>query len=144
MLIIANLFGAMSICISGVFSAVKDTKTLATTTVMGGIANIILNALLIPFLSVQGAVIATMISTSIVWIWRMYKVRFYIRLNIHLARDTISYVLVFIQCIVGLSKNHLYVVQLVILMCVIALYGTELKSMCRFAIRRLRKDNIKS
>ena len=43
MLIIANLFGGMSVCISGVFNAVKDTKTLATTTVIGGFVNTILN-----------------------------------------------------------------------------------------------------
>lgn len=143
MLIIANLFGGMSVCISGVFSAVKDTKTLAKTTAIGGIANIILNALLIPFLGVQGAVIATMISTVVVWVWRMYKVRFYIRLNIHLVRDVISYVLLLIQCIVGLSGSHLYVVQLLILMCVIILYRTELITMCKFAFIRLWKGNMK-
>ena len=142
MLIITNLFGGMSVCISGVFSAVKDTKTLATTTAMGGITNTILNALLIPLLGVQGAVIATMISTAAVWVWRMHKVRFYIRLNIHLVRDTISYVFVLIQCIVGLVESHLYVVQLLILMCVIALYRSELMTICRFATIRLRKKNV--
>ena len=139
MLIIANLFGGMSVCISGVFNAVKDTKTLATTTVIGGFVNTILNALMIPKLGVQGAVIATMISNVVVWLWRMWKVRSYITLKIHFVRDVISYVLVTIQCIVGLSESHLYVVQILIGICIVMLYKGELKNIYCFVTTGLLK-----
>lgn len=62
MLVIVNLFGGMSICISDVFNAVKDTKILVMTTVVGGIVNAVLNAILIPLIGVQGAVVTTMMS----------------------------------------------------------------------------------
>lgn len=139
MLIIANLFGGMSVCISGVFNAVKDTKTLATTTAIGGVINTILNTLMIPLLSVQGAVISTMISNVVVWLWRMWKVRSYITLKICLVRDVISYVLVTIQCIAGLSESHLYVVQILIGICIVMLYRSELQHICYFVTTRLVK-----
>ena len=139
MLIIANLFGGMSVCISAVFNAVKDTKTLAMTTAIGGVANTILNAMMIPVLGVQGAVIATMISNVVVWLWRMRKVRSYITLKIHLARDVASYVLVIIQCIMGLTESHLYVIQALIGMCIILLYKSELQHICHFIKTRLLK-----
>ena len=139
MLVLANLFSGMSVCISGVFNAVKDTKTLAFTTVMGGIVNAILNASMIPWLGIQGAVIATMISNLIVWIWRMYKVRTYIKLNIHLKRDVISYGIVIIQSVIGISKSHFYIIQVLIFICLIILYWYELMRIYRFIVNRVRK-----
>lgn len=139
MLIIANLFGGMSVCISGVFNAVKDTKTLATTTVIGGGVNTILNAILIPILGVQGAVIATMISNVVVWLWRMHKVRSYITLNIRLIRDAISYALVLVQCSVGLSESHLYFLQILICACIVTLYRSELAHIWQFVVTRMLK-----
>lgn len=139
MLVIANLFAATGVCISGVFNAVKDTKTLATTTAIGGVVNTIFNAILIPILGVQGAVIATVISNIVVWLWRMRKVRSYIILKIRLGRDAISYILVFVQCIVGLTESHLYYIQILICICIVALYKSELTHIFRFLTMRLLK-----
>lgn len=139
MLVIANLFGGMSVCISGVFNAVKDTKTLAMTTAMGGIVNAILNAILIPLIGVQGAVIATMVSNLVVWVWRMYKVRFHMKLNIHMIRDILSYVLVIIQCFAGISRSHLYVLQALIFLNMVVLYRHELMHIFRFGMKRVQR-----
>lgn len=139
MLVIANLFGGMSVCISGVFNAVKDTKTLAKTTVIGGIVNIIMNAVLIPLCGVQGAVVATMLSNLVVWVWRMYKVRSYIKLHIHIVRDILSYALIIIQCFAGLTRNHLYILQMLICICIVILYRGELMRIYKFGINRIQR-----
>ena len=137
MLIIANLFGGMSVCISGVFNAVKDTRTLATTTVIGGVVNTILNAIFIPIIGVQGAVFATMISNVIVWGWRMHKARFYVTLHIRIMRDIISYILVIIQCFAGLFESHLYVVQALIFVGIAILYKHEILYIYKFGISKI-------
>lgn len=144
MLIIAHLFGGLSVCISGVFNAVKDTKTLALTTLVGAIVNIALNAVLIPCIGVQGAVIATMLSNLAVWVWRMHKVRTYIKLKINIKRDVVSYIFVIIQCLVGLSAKHMYVIQAGICLLIIIMYRTEIVIVLRhglnlFGTRNSRK-----
>lgn len=141
MLVIANLIGGMSICISGVFNAVKDTKTLANTTIVGGIVNTILNVILIPFFSVQGAVIATAISNVVIWAWRILKARSYIKLEINLSRDIISYVAVTIQSIVGLTSSHLYPIQILILFFIVLMYRQELIHLSDILSRRLSRGN---
>ena len=143
MLVIANLFGGMSICISGVFSAVKDTKSLAKTTTMGAILNTGLNAILIPKFGIQGAVIATVISNISVWAVRMFKARSYIKLRISIYRDIFSYLLILIQCIVGLLPNHMYFVQLLIIVILIMLYRNDIIRIYHFFVRRLKALKVK-
>lgn len=125
MLILAHLFGGLNVCISGVFNAVKDTKTLATTTGIGAVVNLILNLLLITAIGVQGAVVSTMVSTMVIWILRMHKVRSYIKIKINILRDSVSYVFLIAQCVFGLTPNHLYTVQVAICLILIALYRKE-------------------
>ncbi|MBT9779475.1 oligosaccharide flippase family protein [Clostridium sp. MCC353] len=138
MLIIAHLFGGLSVCLSGVFNAVKDTRTLAVTTMIGGLINAILNALFIPVLGVLGAVIATMVSNLVVWICRMRKVRSYIKIRINIKRDAISYILIVIQCLVGLSANHMYAVQLTICALIIILYKEEEILILTHAVKKMK------
>lgn len=142
MLIIAHLFGGLSVCISGVFNAVKDTKTLAVTTMVGAIVNIALNAVLIPCIGVQGAVIATMLSNLVVWVWRMHKVRAYIKLKINIKRDFVSYILVIIQCLIGLSIKHMYVIQAVICLLIIIMYRAESIIVLKHGLDLLRLRNL--
>lgn len=142
MLIIAHLFGGLSVCISGVFNAVKDTKTLAVTTMVGAIVNIALNAVLIPCIGVQGAVIATMLSNLVVWVWRMHKVRAYIKLKINIKRDFVSYILVIIQCLIGLSIKHMYVIQAVICLLIIIMYRAEIIIVLKHGLDLLRLRNL--
>lgn len=139
MLVIANLFGGLSVCISGVFNAVKDTRTLAITTSMGGIVNAVLNAILIPQIGVQGAVFATMISNLVVWGWRMHKVRSYITLNLRIMRDILSYILIITQSIMGLARNHLYIVQIVVCICIATMYRHELIHIVEIGVSRVKK-----
>lgn len=142
MLIIANLFGGLSVCISGVFNAVKDTKTLAMTTVVGAGLNTVMNAIFIPALGVQGAVIATMLSTLIVWIVRMVKVRSYIKINLHMTRNVVSYVLLIVQCIIGLTESHMYLLQSVILALQLVLYKTEIEQIVGAVLRKVKKSGM--
>lgn len=141
MLIIAHLFGGLSVCISGVFNAVKDTKTLAVTTMVGAIVNIALNAALIPCIGVQGAVIATMLSNLVVWMWRMHKVRTYIKLKIKIKRDFASYILVIVQCLIGLSTEHMYAIQALICLLIIIMYRAEIIIVLKRGLTLLRLRN---
>lgn len=138
MLVIAHLFGGLSVCISGVFNAVKDTKTLAITTMIGGIVNVLMNIVLIPYMGVLGATIATMLSNMIVWMCRILKVRSYIKLKFSFRRDIISYLCAIMQCVVGLSNNHMYSIQFLLCGIIIILYRTEIALILKYGINKLK------
>lgn len=131
MLVVAQLFGALSICISGVFSAVKDSKTLAFSTFIGAVVNTVLNYLLISRFGVEGAVTATLVSNIVIWAYRMHKSTLYIKLRIKFRRDIISYVIVVAQCIFGLLPRHFYVGQLLCAAVVLLLYKKDVIAVCK-------------
>ncbi|MCI6698758.1 MAG: polysaccharide biosynthesis C-terminal domain-containing protein [Lachnospiraceae bacterium] len=99
-LTMAILFGAMSGYIGGFFTAVKDSKVYATSTVAGAITNIILNIIFTPMIGALGAAIATTICYVEVYVVRLIQSRKYIKLRVNFIRDFISYVLLTVQAIV--------------------------------------------
>lgn len=137
-LVIAHFFSSMSTCVSGVFNAVKDTKTLSMSTIIGAVINTVLNAILIVKLGVMGGVIATLASNIIIWVWRMYKVKTYIKLKIHLIRDGVAYVLLIIQCIAGLSEGHMYISQTVLFFIIAVFYWREISTVLEMALKRIK------
>lgn len=108
-LTIAILFGALSGYIGGFFTAVKDSKLFALSTVIGAITNIILNLIFIPIFGALGAAVATSISYFEVFLMRLVQSKKYIKLQIDLVRDIISYALIVIQAVMLLvfSKTSL-------------------------------------
>ncbi len=128
-LTIAILFGAMSGYIGGFFSAVKDTKIFAKSTLFGAITNIGLNLILVPSVGGLGASVATAISYFEIWVFRYIHSKKYIKLKVNLFRDSISYGILVIQSIVILidTVNYiLYSIEIVLFVLIALLYRSEL------------------
>lgn len=104
-LTVAILFGALSGYLGGFFSAVKDSKLFATSTIMGAIINLILNFIFTPIYGAMGAAIATAISYIVVWAFRYVQSRKYIKLKINLTRDIIAYILLIVQSLLILIEG---------------------------------------
>lgn len=104
-LTVAILFGALSGYLGGFFSAVKDSKLFATSTIMGAIINLFLNFVFTPVYGAMGAAIATAISYIVVWAFRYVQARKYIRLKINLTRDIIAYILLIVQSLLILIEG---------------------------------------
>lgn len=104
-LTVAILFGALSGYLGGFFSAVKDSKLFATSTIMGAIINLFLNFVFTPVYGAMGAAIATAISYIVVWACRYVQSRKYIRLKINLTRDIIAYILLIVQSLLILIEG---------------------------------------
>lgn len=69
-LLIAGLFNAASGCIGPILMAKRDSNGMAKSAIIGAVANIVLNFILIHFLGVQGATIATAISSAVIYFIR--------------------------------------------------------------------------
>ena len=100
-LMIAVIFGAFSGFVGGIFSAVKDTKVYSISTVLGGIVNIAVSAILVNFIGIMGVALGTLIANIVIWGFRFLKSRKYIKLRIPHVKHAIMYALLFGQFVIG-------------------------------------------
>lgn len=80
-LIVGFVFLTMSTFLSNTYIANKDSKRFLISSSMGAVTNIVLNAILIPFIKIHGAALATCISYIVIFIYRVVSVRRYIAIN---------------------------------------------------------------
>lgn len=140
-LTIAIVFGSLSGYIGGFFSAVKNSKIFAQSTVVGAVSNIILNILMTPFMGALGASIATAVCYFVVWVMRYWHSKRIIRLRIRLGRDLITYALLVAQAIVLLLVDGtvVYGIETGLFLAIAVLYAGDLKAIVgkgKKAIRR--------
>lgn len=146
----SKCFGAMSGLIGGVFSAVKDTRIYSFSTVIGALVNLFLNIILIKFVGVIGAAIATAISYFAVWLIRMVNAKKYIRLKINIRRDLVAYFILVLQAIlmINITSIKVYMLQLILFISIILIYYKEidglLKGFWRYASSKLTMFGDKS
>lgn len=126
LLLISIVFSALSSFVGSIFSAVKNSKVYAISTVSAAIVNTLLNAILIPVFGIQGAAIATAISFFTIWLIRMICVRKYIDWKINYKRDALAYLLISIQATIEHYNNHNYIFQIIILIILSFLYLKEI------------------
>lgn len=123
-LLLAILFGALSGFLGSLYSANKDSKMYAKSTLIGAISNIILNLILIPIFNAYGAAIATFISYLVVWIIRVKNVKKYLELKIEHKKNTIIHLLLIIMCFATqlISSNIIYLFDTIIIIITIFTY----------------------
>ena len=128
-LTIAIVFGSLSGFLGGFFTAAKDSKIFAQSTLMGAICNIALNFAMTPVIGAMGAAIATAISYYIVWLFRYYHSKKYVRMEIKIKRDYLTYILLVIQTIglLMLEGTKVYCLEIGIFGMILLLYRKDLK-----------------
>lgn len=129
-LILTMVFNGLSGYLGGIFFAVKDSNTLAVSTFVSALVNIVFNIVLIPQYGATGAAIGTAASFFSVWQIRLYTSRKYIRLRIKLLRDYMAYILLALQIIFEhkFFENKLFVLgQGAVFAVIIMMYREEIK-----------------
>ena len=74
-LLISSVCNCASGFIGPILAAKKNSKTMAVSAIYGTVVNIILNIILVYFIGVQGATIATAVSSYIIYHYRMRAVK---------------------------------------------------------------------
>ena len=142
-LTIAILFGALSGYMGGFFTAVKDSRIFATSTLVGAVSNIAMNLILTPFMGPMGAAIATTICYAEVFVVRYVQSKKYISLKLNVLRDSISYTILVLQSIVliTLPENFLmYGINMFLFGLVFLLYFKDIQLiLCKVIHRRGRR-----
>ena len=80
-LVISIYYTNMSNFYGGIFTAFKNTKIMGSTTIVAAILNVIINLIFIPKFGIFAAAFSTLISNVIIFTYRRYKLREYIKLK---------------------------------------------------------------
>lgn len=125
-LLISVMFNSLTIIVGSIFSAVKETKAIATTTVFSAVINTILNIILIPILGALGAAIATVSAYFAMWAVRLVMSQKYIRFKVQWIRDCIVYGVLGAQVVFEHMKGRAYTEQVFCLIMILLIYHKQI------------------
>ena len=132
------MFNALTAFLGSIFSAVKDSKVIAFTTVVSAVCNIVLNILLIPKFGALGAAIATAASYMVMWALRLGYARKYIKMSVSIVKDCLAYVLLILQVVFEHTENHGYIGQIVIAFIIMFIYRKYIKTIVGVLLRKVK------
>lgn len=129
-LMIGTIFNGLGLFEGCIFTAVKRTKEVSVTTILGALINTVLNLLLIPMYGANGAAVATVIGYFTIWLMRTIKLRNFIKLRILWKQQIFCMGILLIQAIIAcLNVEMIY--QLPFLILIIFFCGDILRVMFR-------------
>lgn len=137
-LTIAIVFGAMSGYLGGFFSAVKDSKIFARSSMVGAITNIVLNLLFTPLIGALGAAIATTLCYFEVWVIRYWHSKKIINMKISLSRDLLSYALLVVQAVILLNVEKGNMLEVTLFFIIILLNLNDIVMILNKIVNRIR------
>lgn len=138
-LLISSMFSALSSFLGGIFTAVKDSKTIAFSAVLSALVNTILNMLLIPRWGALGAAIATVVSFLAIWIVRIIFAYKHIFWKLNLWVDITCYLLLIGQVVLEHLEDHCYWGQACIVAIVLALNAKRILDSMKSILAVLKK-----
>lgn len=101
LLLIAAVFNFMALIVGAIFTAVKDTKSISTTTILGAGVNLLATAVLTYFFGAYGAALAMVLGYLAVFAARAVKVRIHIHMKLNWKRDIAGYLALIVQVILA-------------------------------------------
>ncbi len=136
-LIVGVVFQTLGTFISTSYNVYKDNKGFLYSGLCGAITNIFLNFLLIPFLKVHGAALATCISYFVVFIYRVFDTRKYVKIDVFKNKYLFSYLLLLLAAFTlylnGIICQILIICEL-ILFC--GIYFSDLRDAIAYILKK--------
>lgn len=123
-LLVGTVFNGLGLFNGCIFTAVKKTKEISKTTILGAIINTLLNIVLIPKIGANGAAFATMVGYISIWVARTVYMRNIIKIKISWNKQVSCILLLLSQAVVASKlRNYLYQIPF---LCVIILLQHDL------------------
>ena len=115
LLLVGTVFNGLGLFNGCIFTAVKKTKEISVTTVLGAAINTVFNFALIPFLGSQGAAAATLTGYFSIWLIRTIRMRKIITMKMNWGSQIKCMLILFAQCIVAtLFGGFIYQIPFII------------------------------
>ena len=117
LLISGAIYSGMFGFYAGIYAAAKNSKNVTITTIIGAIINIVLNCILIPYIGIQGAVIATYIAWMITTMIRIIDTKKILNFFIDYKRlfSLVIINLVHCICIIKMESIHSIFVSVIVM-----------------------------
>lgn len=140
-LLLGVAFNGIALFEGCLFTAVKKTKDVSRTTLVGAIVNTIANFALIPFFSSIGAAFATMIGYFTVWLVRTISLQQIIRMKVNWVKQAICITILAVQVFLALIPNSItFSVQIVCIILLVSLQYMSLQKVVRRLLAKIRKN----
>lgn len=135
-LLIGTMFNGFSLVEGCLYTAVKRTKDVSVSTLIGAGVNTILNFILIYYIGIQGAAIATMLGYITVWITRTIKLKKnVIEMRVSWGAQIATTAIILIQGICA-SVHGTNVFQIIALIGIGIIQHKEIRDVIRFLFNR--------
>ena len=119
LLLVCSVFNGAAGFIGPMLLAVRDSKTMAKSAIWGSVVNIVLNVFLTYWIGVQGAVIATVVSSYAIYIYRKRVIGKKIESNLY-SSIMLVWILLIIQSFIEIYLQN-YWLELIILILILIL-----------------------
>lgn len=134
-LLLGTVFSGIAQFEGSLFAAVKDTKSVAKTTVIGAAVNTICNFGLIYWIGSIGAALATLLGYFITWYLRTKHVQTIVAMKVKWPTHFTSIVLIFVQTIMA-TVDFLPLMQVTAFVLLILLNRSLLSPMIKKILKR--------
>jgi len=98
LLLLGSIFQSYAAFFGAIYTSAKKNVSIMSTTLIAAVINIVLNAILIPTIGIQGAVIATAVAYFVVFVFRMIDSQKYMQFEVQVTRVLLSMVILTGQC----------------------------------------------
>lgn len=127
LLLFSATLGCYSIFFGTFYTVVKDNKRVMYTTLTGAVVNVSLCVILIPFISIWGALIANVVSYAVIVLLRICDAKRIVPLIIH-AKIGISLLLLLIQSFVAVEYP---IIATLISLMILLFHINDILTICR-------------
>ena len=136
-LLVGMVFNGIALFEGCIFTAVKKTKEVSKSTIVGSVLNTIFNFILIPSFGALGASISTMIGYITIWLVRTYKMNQIVKIKMNWSVQIVSFVLLLLQSVIALCTTEVYLqIPLTILIFISQLH--VISSIMKLVIKKFR------
>lgn len=118
-LLVGTIFLTLGTFLSNEYTAHKDSRGFLISSTLGAIINLILNFIMIPRIGVMGAAIATCISYIVVFIFRVFDTKKYLKISYKKTKYFEEILLIFLASIVIYMENNFYVFNITLVLFII-------------------------
>ena len=124
-LLLGTVFNGIALFQGCIFTAVKKTKDVSVTTIVGAVVNTLLNFILIPYIGALGAALATLVGYVSIWLVRTWQLRYIVNMKVEWKNQLVTILFLSIQMIITLFGNY-YWLQIILLVGILFLQRKQL------------------
>lgn len=140
-LLVGTVFSGISQFEGSLFAAIKNTKLVARTTIIGAIVNTLLNFILISLFGIIGAALATLIGYFIVWVLRTKYLQKFVTMKVAWKTHFLSIILVIIQSIFA-TLNISMLIQVLFLLSLLVINIDNISPLINKLTKKQKKSKI--